>query len=102
GECCQGGAIRGVSLPLSPGVLACTPDPNNPGKCLFDPVQTGLTDANAEEEADQPGQICGVSTTGTINSNVTVSAHQQCNFASPCQIKGNLKIDGGGVWLGCD
>jgi hypothetical protein len=86
--------------------MACTPDPDNPGQCLYDPIQTGLSDANVKEEADQPGQSCSISTTGIVKGNVTVSAPQQCNFMPNaqgiCEITGNLTIKGGGVWLDCD
>lgn len=94
-------AVLGVSLPLE-SAMACTPAPNNSG-CLYDPLQTGLSDANPAEEADQPGQSCnnGTANTGIINGNVTVSAGQQCTYTAPCEIKGNLTINGGGVWLDC-
>ena len=61
--------------------MACTPDPNNPSQCFYDPTQTGLSDANPKEEADQPGQSCnnGTTNTGVINGNVTVSAGEQCS-----------------------
>ena len=102
GECCGAPAVLGVSLPLE-SAMACTPDPNNPSQCLYDPTQTGLSDANPKEEADQPGQSCnnGTANTGIINGNVTVSAGEQCTYTSPCEIKGNLTINGGGVWLNC-
>jgi hypothetical protein len=104
GECCGAPAALGVSLPLESRAVACTPDPNNPGQCLYDPVQTGLSDANVKEEADQPGQSChnGTANTGIINGNVTVSAGEQCNYTSPCEITGNLTINpGGSVYLNC-
>ncbi len=110
GECCGGPAVLGISLPLVSGPMACTPDPNNPSQCLYDPTQTGLSDANPKEEADQPGQTCnnGTTNTGVINGNVTVSAGEQCTYTSPCEIKGNLTINGDptgvlstGVWLNC-
>jgi hypothetical protein len=109
GECCGPPAVLGVSLPLE-SAMACTPDPNNPSQCFYDPTQTGLSDANPKEEADQPGQSCnnGTANTGVINGNVTVSAGEQCSYTSPCEIKGNLTINGDptgvlstGVWLGC-
>jgi hypothetical protein len=102
GECCGAPAVLGVSLPLE-SAMACTPDPNNPSQCLYDPTQTGLSDANPKEEADQPGQSCntGTTNTGVINGNVTVSAGEQCTYTSPCEIKGNLTINGGSVWLNC-
>jgi hypothetical protein len=103
GECCGAPAVLGISLPLvSP--MACTPDRNNPSKCLYDPVETGLSDGNPKEEADQPGQSCsnGTVNTGIITGNVTVSAGEQCTYTSPCEITGNLTIDpGGGVYLEC-
>jgi hypothetical protein len=103
GQCCGLPAVLGISLGSA---VACTPDPNNPGQCLYDPVQTGLSDANVKEEADQPGQTCSISTTGIVKGNVTVSAPQQCNFMPNaqgiCEITGNLTITGGGVWLDCD
>src|SRR5207253_622017 len=87
GECCTLPAVLGVSLPLEGSAVACTPDPdpNNPGQCLYEPVQTGLSDANVKEEADQPGQTCSISTTGIVKGNVTVSAPQQCNFRPNAQ-----------------
>jgi hypothetical protein len=102
GECCGPPAALGVSLPLE-SAMACTPDPKNPGKCFYDPVETGLSDGNSTEEADQPGQSCnnGTANTGIINGNVTVSAGEQCSYTSPCEIRGNLTINGGGVWLNC-
>jgi hypothetical protein len=102
GECCGPPAVLGIALPLE-SPMACTPDPNNPGKCFYDPVETGLSDGNPKEEADQPGQSCnnGTANTGIINGNVTVSAGQQCTYTAPCEIKGNLTINGGGVWLNC-
>jgi hypothetical protein len=94
-------AVLGVSLPLVSIAMGCTPDPLNPSQCMFDPLEEGLADASPAE-LPQPGQMCSVGpVTGTINGNVTVSAKQQCNFKSPCEIKGNLTINGGGVWLGC-
>ncbi len=102
GECCGAPAVLGVSLPLESS-MACTPDPNSPSQCLYDPTETGLSDGNSKEEADQPGQSCnnGTTNTGVINGNVTVSAGQQCTYTAPCEIKGNLTINGGGVWLNC-
>jgi hypothetical protein len=102
GECCGPPAVLGVSLPLE-SAMACTPDPNNPSQCLYDPTQTGLSDANPKEEADQPGQSCnnGTANTGVINGNVTVSAGEQCTYTSPCDIQGNMTINGGQVYLGC-
>jgi hypothetical protein len=90
-------------LPPPSTAIACTPDPNNPSQCLYDPTQTGLSDANPKEEADQPGQSCnnGTANTGVINGNVTVSAGEQCTYTSPCEIKGNLTVNGGSVWLNC-
>jgi hypothetical protein len=102
GECCGAPALLGVSLPLVSS-MACTPDPNNSSQCLYDPTQTGLSDGNPKEEADQPGQSCnnGTANTGIINGNVSVSAGEQCTYTSPCEIKGNLTINGGSVWLDC-
>ena len=109
GECCGAPAVLGVSLPLE-SAMACTPDPNNPSQCFYDPIQTGLSDGNPQEEADQPGQSCnnGTANTGVINGNVTISAGEQCTYTSPCEIKGNLTINGDpsgvlrtGVWLNC-
>jgi hypothetical protein len=96
-----------AGLPPPSAVMPCTPDPNNPGQCLFQVTQTGLEDAYPPEEGGQLGRSCnnsagsGPDVSGVINGNVTVSANQQCNFKSPCEIKGNLTINGGGVWLGC-
>jgi hypothetical protein len=42
------------------------------------------------------------SLTGTINGNLTVSAPQNCVFQNPCEIKGNLTIKGGMVYLACE
>jgi hypothetical protein len=102
GECCGPPAALGISLPLESS-MACTPDPNNSSQCLYDPIQTGLSDGNPKEEADQPGQSCnnGTANTGVINGNVTVSAGEQCTYTSPCEIQGNLTINGGSVWLNC-
>ena len=83
--------------------MACTPDTNNPNKCKFDPFETGCSDCNSLMEADQPGQICSSGNlTGTINGNLTVSPPQNCVFTNPCEIKGNLTINGGMVYLGCE
>jgi hypothetical protein len=80
------------------GPPACTPDPNNPSQCLYNPLVTGLEDANPAELL-QPGQSCGG--TGTINHNVTVAANQNCVFKSPCEIQGNVTINGGTFWSDC-
>jgi hypothetical protein len=112
----SGLAMDGVTIggvPLTT-VLPCTPDPHNPMQCLFQVGQTGLEDADPKTEGGQLGRSCnnsaasGTDVSGTINGNVTVSAGQQCNFKSPCEIKGNLTINGDpsgvlptGVWLGC-
>jgi hypothetical protein len=101
-ECCGPPAVLGISLPLESS-MACTPDPNNSSQCLYDPMQTGLSDGNPREEADQPGQSCnnGTANTGIIDGNVTVSAGEQCTYTSPCEIQGNLTINGGSVYLNC-
>jgi hypothetical protein len=101
-------------LPPANASMPCTPDPNNPGQCLFQVTQTGLEDADPKTEGGQLGRSCNNSTasgtdvSGTINGNVTISAGQQCNFKAPCEITGNLTINGDptgvlstGVWLGC-
>jgi hypothetical protein len=95
-------AVLGVSLPLVSPSMACTPDTNNPNKCMFDPFETGCSDCDSTMEADQPGQICSSGAlTGTINGNLTVSAPQNCVFTNPCEIRGNLTINGGMVYLAC-
>jgi cytoskeletal protein CcmA (bactofilin family) len=84
--------------PLHP--LPCTTDSN--GHCL-DPTQTGLSDADPSKEGGQPGHSCNNGElNGTIHDNVTVSAGQNCVFTSPCEIRGNLTINGGNVYLDCD
>ena len=74
-----------------------------------------LADANPLEEGGQLGQSCDNGATqgtsnvsGTINGNLTVSAGQQCTYTSPCEITGDLTINGDpsgvlptGVWLDC-
>jgi hypothetical protein len=103
-----------AGLPPPTASMPCTPDPSNPGQCLFQVTQTGLEDADPKTEGGQLGRSCnntagsGPDVSGTIIGNVTVSAGQQCNFKSPCEIKGNLTINGDpsgvlptGVWLGC-
>jgi hypothetical protein len=104
GECCGPPAVLGISLPLQSSPVACLPDQNKPGQCMFTPTETGLSDGNVKEEADQPGQTCnnGTKNTGLINGNVTVSAPEQCTYTSPCEITGNLTINpGGSVYLEC-
>jgi hypothetical protein len=77
----------------------CTPDlPDHPDQCLYNPLVTGLEDANPAELL-QPGQACGGS--GTFNRNVTVAANQNCVFKSPCEIQGNVTINGGTFWSNC-
>jgi hypothetical protein len=75
----------------------CTPDPVT-GQC---PPLT-LADANPSEEGGQPGQSCSSGPiNGTINGNVIVPAGQNCVFNNPCEIKGNMTINGGSVYLNC-
>jgi hypothetical protein len=81
----------------------CTPIPGTdttPG-CL-DPTVTGLSDADPRFEGGQPGQSCNNGeVNGKIQGDVTVSATQSCVFTNPCEIKGNLTINGGTVYLAC-
>ena len=104
GECCGAPAVLGISLPLETQTVSLpgTPDPNNPNQLLFDLTQTGCTDCDPTKEGGQPGEACNNGNlTGTINGNVTVSAGQNCVFKSPCEVTGNLTINGGNVYLGC-
>jgi len=109
GECCELPAVLETSLPVVPtvAVLPCTPDPNNPGQCLLTPAETGLVDADPKQEGGANLLSCdngATSSTGTgtgiINGNVTLSG-QTCSFMSPCEITGNLTVDGGTVYLNC-
>jgi cytoskeletal protein CcmA (bactofilin family) len=69
---------------------------------LFDLTQTGCSDCDPTKEGGQPAQVCNNGNiTGTINGNVTVAVGQNCIFKSPCEITGNLTINGGNVYLGC-
>jgi hypothetical protein len=85
-----------VDTPLGPP--SCTPDADHPTQCLYNPLETALEDANPAELL-QPGQSCGGS--GTVNHNVTVAANQNCVFTSPCEIQGNVTINGGTFWSDC-
>jgi hypothetical protein len=85
-----------------------TPNPNNPNQPLFAfPAQAGCADCDPVVEGGQLGRSCNNTATsgpdvhGIIKGNVTVSAGQQCNFNSPCEIQGNLTINGGTVTLNC-
>jgi hypothetical protein len=92
-----------AGLPPVSTTMGCTPDPQHPNQCQFTPLETGCSDCNSLEEADQPGNMCSSgSLTGTINGNLTVSAPQNCVFQNPCEIKGNLTIKGGMVYLACE
>jgi hypothetical protein len=92
-----------AGLPPVSTTMGCTPDPQHPTQCKVIPLETGCSDCNSLEEADQPGQICSSGAlTGTINTNLTVSAPQNCVFQNPCEIKGNLTIKGGMVYLACE
>jgi hypothetical protein len=76
--------------------LPCTPDAT--GNC---PPLT-LADANPSEEGGQGGGSCNDGPiNGTITHNVTVNAPQNCRFTNPCDIRGNLTINGGTVYLEC-
>jgi hypothetical protein len=86
GECCGPPAVLAISLPLE------SPNPLN------NPLVEGLADASIFEVL-QPGQSCGG--TGTINGNLIVAANQNCVFTSPCEIKGNVTINGGSFWSDC-
>jgi cytoskeletal protein CcmA (bactofilin family) len=95
GECCGPPAALGISLPLETS-LPCTPD--NTGHC----PPLSLSDADPSEEGGQPGNSCNNGEiNGTISGNVTVSAGQYCRFTNPCEIQGNLTINGGSVYLNC-
>jgi hypothetical protein len=47
------------------------------------------------------GQSCNGLFTGSFNGNVTVSAGQNCVFSAPCEIKGNVTVQGGSFDLAC-
>jgi hypothetical protein len=47
------------------------------------------------------GRSCNGRFDGVFNGNVTVSAAQDCVLTSPCEIKGNVRVDGGGFDLAC-
>jgi hypothetical protein len=47
------------------------------------------------------GQSCNGHYYGVVNGNVTVSAGQNCVFTSPCEIKGNVTVNGGSFALTC-
>jgi hypothetical protein len=109
GECCGGEAVLGISLPVvSIAPPPCTIDPAT-GLCRL-PTQTGVADADPSKEGGANLPSCNNTAAsgtnnnnvfGTINGNVTVSAIEQCNFMSPCEIAGNLTINGGTVYLNC-
>ena len=99
GQCCGLPAVLSISLPLaSPSTsLPCTLDPVT-GQCM----SLTLADADPSREGGQSGQSCNNGPiNGTIAGNVTVSAPQYCRYTSPCEITGNLTIDGGSVYLDC-
>jgi hypothetical protein len=100
GECCGPPAVLNMSLPLASQIasMPCTPDPNNPGQCM----SLILADADPSREGGQVGQSCNNGPiNGTVSGNVTVSAPQNCVYTSPCEITGNLTINGGSVYLDC-
>jgi hypothetical protein len=47
------------------------------------------------------GQSCDGNYDGVFDGNVTVSAGQNCVFASPCEIKGDVTVNGGSFDLAC-
>jgi len=47
------------------------------------------------------GQSCNGNYGGVFNGNVTVSAGQNCVFTSPCEIKGDVTVNGGSFDLTC-
>jgi hypothetical protein len=47
------------------------------------------------------GQSCNGLFTGFFNGDVTVSAGQNCVFSAPCEIKGNVTVNGGSFDLAC-
>jgi hypothetical protein len=47
------------------------------------------------------GQTCNGLFTGFFNGNVTVSAGQSCVFSAPCEIRGNVTVNGGSFDLAC-
>jgi hypothetical protein len=47
------------------------------------------------------GQSCNGLFNGFLNGDVTVSAGQNCVFTGPCEIKGNLTLNGGSLDLAC-
>jgi len=92
---------RNVLLAQSPP-LPCTPVPGSDPPSCENPEETGLSDADPRFEGGQPGQSCNNGEmNGTIQGNVTVSTGQYWRFTNPCEIKGNLMINGGSVYLNC-
>jgi hypothetical protein len=47
------------------------------------------------------GQSCNGNYNGVFNGNVTVSTGQNCVFTSPCEIKGDVMVNGGSFDLAC-
>jgi hypothetical protein len=47
------------------------------------------------------GQSCNGLFTGFFNGNVTVSVGQSCVFSAPCEIRGNVTVNGGSFDLAC-
>jgi len=88
-----------VLLAQASTTLPCTPVPgSNPPVCS--PLT--LADANPSEEGGQPGNSCSSGNrSGIIQGNMTVSPGQYCRFTRPCDIQGNLTINGGSVFLDC-
>jgi len=57
--------------------------------------------ANIEAAPLVSGQSCNGLFTGFFSGNVNVSAGQNCVFSAPCEIKGNVTVNGGGFDLAC-
>ena len=67
---------------VPPPILPCTPDPNNPSQCLYDPSESPPEDVDPTREGGQLGQSCNnggtigsinVSGTNTYNGPVTLN-----------------------------
>jgi hypothetical protein len=95
---------------VKPGVLLAQ-TPTHPPPCTPDSMGNcpplSLADANPSEEGGANLQSCtngaapgSNDVSGKIQGDVTVTSGQ-CNFKSPCELKGNLTINGGGVFLDC-
>jgi hypothetical protein len=61
----------------------------------------GAIGASIEAGPLVSGQSCNGLFTGFFNSDVTVSPGQNCLFSAPCEIKGNVTVNGGSFDLAC-